>query len=675
MKKWQQRWMAVVTALGFVDKAKAGKLTKDEQKQIFAKYEEEYTVTFEADKKANEDADPTPPPAGDDTNILSEEEQASIAAALNGGAPEGSQGASAAPAPTTAQAAITPLVGKIKEQQAQINQLGNQQDPPTPAGTVKMTNQQTMAIVMGHTSHTADGLFGIKHSVYARGSWWNEMTVSRKAPESDHTVNELTSFKASFNEFGSLIAARYNELSDNHQLSMLNWDKMIAGEVPIDYSGLSNNPLTSEFAVRRMDMIITYIRTLPSVANIFPVHSGVQNKEIVTNAFFGEFSQARQSGRVFKGSAKFTPEIIHVDAVMFKHAFENLDELEKQYIGYLNHEGSNPMKWTFIEWMMVNIYKVLFNEQQRRRVIGVRVPIQKDVDNPALFGADGVYRAVERLEEQFKVLPFKDLKLYDETTMLSYYETMYKYVNLILPNMVGYRMYGNLKHRPWFVELYRAKYGKDMDFTGVKDQIIDLSPENIIWVPNMDANDYKVLITLEGNLENYELVPGEMFAVYFQQDLDILMAMSNWKGGAGALQAGLQCATEAELAATKRKYQYIFTNYPVSTLAVDATVIDGSVNYTFETAANTKATAITDIQNGSSERVYKVICGSATNATTITKAGKFAKIANDWVPKAAGDYIKLYAELELANATINGETVQITQPTGNWLELERKVTA
>ena len=76
MKKWQKRFIAVATALGFIDKVKDGNLSADEQKQIFAEYEKEYEVTFQSDKDANEDAEVQ-------DFILSAEDQTEIAALIN----------------------------------------------------------------------------------------------------------------------------------------------------------------------------------------------------------------------------------------------------------------------------------------------------------------------------------------------------------------------------------------------------------------------------------------------------------------------------------------------------------------------------------------------------------------------------------------------------------------
>ena len=183
-------------------------------------------------------------------------------------------------------------------------------------------------------------------------------------------------------------------------------------------------------------------------------------------------------------------------------------------------------------------------------------------------------------------------------------------------------------------------------------------------------------ITTPGNVELYEDKPNEMHMFDFEQDFEDITVRSRWKEGSGLLMAGIQYKTLALLTSSGRENQYIFTNYPVSVLAADATKVNGRINSTFETAENTAATAITDIENASIETVYKIVCGNAgANKTTIAKSGKFAKIASAWTPANVGDYIKLYAELEDYTETIDGETVKKTRATGNFLELERKAYA
>ena len=391
-------------------------------------------------------------------------------------------------------------------------------------------------------------------------------------------------------------------------------------------------------------------------------------------ANFEELSQSYIPGHHFKGAVIFDGEIYHVDDVMFKFLFDDPKQLEKEYIGYLNREGSNPMKWTLFEWCIVHFGTLLFNEQQTRRVVGVKVPRQGNWPQPANFAADGALRAIQRTEEELKVLPFKQFKAYDHTTILPYIETMYEEVQSILPNMNNMRVYANKKHRTWYLQAYREKYALHQDFTGTKESLLDLSPENIIWVPNMEMIDFKVWITTPRNVENYEDKPNEMYAIYFQQDLEQLILATWWKEGSGVLAPGIQFKTLADLEASGRVGQWLFTNYPVVVLDPDATVIDGKAGYEIETSANTAPTAITDITKAATNRVYKIICGSLTDATTIAKAGNFSEIIADWIPTAVGDYIKVYAQLETQTVIIDGRSKLVVVPTGKFLELERKVS-
>ena len=72
------------------------------------------------------------------------------------------------------------------------------------------------------------------------------------------------------------------------------------------------------------------------------------------------------------------------------------------------------------------------------------------------------------------------------------------------------------------------------------------------------------------------------------------------------------------------------------------------------TIENTKATVITDIKNAKPGVGYLIECGSKTNASKISKTGKFEDITADYTPTEEGDYI-----LVLLNSK------------GNFRELER----
>lgn len=672
----KEKLTQIVVALALTTKAaKKGGLTNEDWKNIQKSYKETFGVDLEADVQAS--AKP------ENQEAISPELRSKVEGILNDEDPQltdtagdqGTGGTTEASRQFDITGALTGLTNKIEAQNAVISKLAEKPELGNATETANINQNAMTARVLGKTAHTAGHIFGIEAPFFAKGKWWNDITASKKQIELQDVDNaSKQSFMEEFTSYIDGFKKRTAYLSENNMLGSMNFNKMISGESHIDYSDLLGK--AGEYVVRRQDLILAYLRSLPSVESIFPLVSNIQNKEIAPGANFGELSQGYRSGKVFKGNVAFTAEIYSVTDVMFKFQFSDMIKLEKQYIGFLNREGSSVIKWTFIEWVIIHFGKILFNEQQRRRVVGVRVPQQNVVSNPAVFGADGALRAIERVEEELKVLPFVDLKVYTDVTILEYLENFYGKVEEILPNMEGVMMYCNAKHRRWYQALYRAKYGKDGDFTVNKDQLIDtLSPSNIIWVPNMDNNCYKVWMTVPGNVENYEDKPQEMTLFYFERDFENILVMSRWKEGSGLQMAGVKYATPALLEASQRADQWIFTNYPVTVLDADATTIDGKVNSLFLTSVNTVATVITDITNASIEKVYKVICGGTANATTITKADNFSKIAADWVPTAVGDYIKLYAELENYEVIVDGETVIKTRATGKFLELERKVTA
>lgn len=663
-KEVKAAWNKLLETLGFIDKVKQNEMTKEDWTKFGAAFEKEYGISVQAAWKEAKD-DNQPEELSDETKdlILGTITEACTTAGVT------------APVIDTSsmETVLQGIMSTMQTMATNMATMGRSLEPGTPAAVVGATQDPSvLARVLGHTAHTNEYLFGIENNYFKRGSWWTELVVSGKEREEEYRDEDATAFRAAFNNYAKDFKARCVELAKTNQVGLLDFNKMIHGESFIDYSQM--NEKLGEYVVRRMDTIIAYLRTLNSVSNIFRVVSGVQNKMKAPTAFFGELSQAYKSGHFFKGNVNFDGEIYQVADIMMKFAFEDPKQLESEYIGYMNREGSNPMKWNLFEWIIVHFGTILFNEQQRRRVIGRYVPRQGDFPQPAMLAADGALRAIQRVEDEYKVLPFKDLKVYNEATIVDYFSTMWKYVIAILPNMQGMKIYANEKHQPWYIEGYDEKFGQKTDYTGPKNNIRHLSPDNIVWVPNMDMNDYKVWITVHGNVENYELKPNEMYAFYFQQDLEILIMASWWKGGSGVLAPGVPFRTEKELAESKRVYQFIFTNYPVTTLDPDATAIDGELNTLFETGINTAAAEITAINNASRERVYRITCGDITNVTKLSKAGIFSEITADWVPTAVGDYIDLYAQLHEVSKVIGDKNVKVVEMTGKFLELNRRVS-
>jgi hypothetical protein len=263
--------------------------------------------------------------------------------------------------------------------------------------------------------------------MFAISKPWNQITLTG-APLRSWSRKQIDSFKDEFDSYGESIATRIQTLHSRNLLGSNMAEKLAS----IDYSDFDGTGWGEEYVVRRQDALISFIKSLPTVTGIFPVRYGVQNKMEMTNSFLADFSQAYQSGKIYKGGFTLIPELAEVNDAMFKHLFENLKTLEKEYVGYLNREGSDPIKWNFIEWLLVETLKKLHNEQEARRVAGVRVDPITGTAGHHMFASTGVMRRLQKYVDDFKVNPFTDLNLYTPATIVTYIETFVEYVNLQL---------------------------------------------------------------------------------------------------------------------------------------------------------------------------------------------------------------------------------------------------
>lgn len=546
------------------------------------------------------------------------------------------------------------VLNAIKVLQKKVDTLQN--EPESSIGS--QINEPAVKIAFDNKTHTDKHVYGIEHDFFSRDKWWNNTSATRKATafgsQSDFKKKEEELINA-FGDYAADISARYNSLQANGQL----------GEIKsgsINYTDLESQWGAAHY-VRRQDALIAYLMEIPTVTKIFPVRYGVQDKEEMTNSFFEDFSQAYQSGEVEKGSYALQPELAQIYRAMFKHKFSDLKQLEKEHIGYLNREGSDPMKWTFIEWLMLQTSKKLIIEQDQRRIIGTRVEPTTGTPGHSLFASDGVLRKLQKYIDAFKLLPFTDLNSYTKSTILTYVESFVEKVNQILPgSLEGWKLHINAKHIPWYKAAFRETYGTDADFSGAELKAIDYSLDLFVPVPNMSPVDYRMWITLPGNIELLEPKAGEMFGVYFERRLEELWAASWWGEGVTAYMSGKEFTSLALLTANEYKNQFIFLNDPYTALVADATTADGSLNTQFKTIANTGATAITDITTPKSGRVYRITCGNTTNATTIAKTNKFSEITAAWTPTAVGDYLEVWWD----QAADSGN--------GKFKEIARKVT-
>ena len=491
--------------------------------------------------------------------------------------------------------------------------------------------------------HTAEAAFGIKHPFYATTKRYNRILVEGKITGTPSKADR-DALEADVTAYAEGLTARYAELKEAGLLTAIR-------QGTVDLTALSSDTEigTRQFNIRR-DMLIARIVTLPSLADIFPTVSNVQSGQVVTNVLLSEVSQSYQAGEVFKGGAEFLPEKAIVHDAMAKVLFEDMKQLEYSYLNYLNREGSDPVKWTLIEWIILQLAIQINNERVTRSIVGCRVEPVKGQASPANFASTGVLWRLISLFEGKKLLPFMDSALadYSASDFGDVVVAFVEKIKVVQPELgKNMTIYLNATHIPLYRKWYRATFGKDMDFEGEAKNKVPYHDNPIKWVPNM-GNLKFMFATIEGNIELLQNVPGEEYNTKFERHLEEVMAYSYWKEGSSVGFVGKAFQTLAALIANAGEGQYVFMNWPVIEIAADVTtpsvkdLAGADLGFLLKTGANTAATAITNILGAKAGVVYRIECGSTTNATTIAKSGKFAKLTAAWEPSAVGAYLKVY---------------------------------
>lgn len=441
---------------------------------------------------------------------------------------------------------------------------------------------------------------------------------------------------------------------------------IVAGAKSADYTRLQED-LGAFYRRPWMEQIQSFLVKLPTIFNLFPMEAGHQHLDTLVNIFLGEFSQADSSGKsdfdkVAKGTFEFGTETLLMYDVMFVHKFKDMKQIEKLWIGYLNREHSNPVKLSFIEYLMVEVSKALYNEQQLRLVNGVRK--DPDVNKPgkAMEAADGIYEYLrKRIDGHIDLTPNGGL------TGKRVYQIKPFALPRITPGNIGEVFYQGTSMIPaqfrdtgniilyipsWMLPLYNkyneAKYGRNTDYAGDVDYVREFPSVKIKTIPNAD-NHCRIFWTFDGNIKSYCDKRNEMFDFTFEQHNWEVDVWSNWKESIQAVAVGYKYLNKLDVDGSR---QLIWANdydMPDSYFYESPKDENPSVliHSSIVTSANSKEFAITDIADAKVGEIITLKCGAdGENGVVIENKDKFSLLAESWKPRK-GDIIVLMMRADL----------------------------
>ncbi len=417
----------------------------------------------------------------------------------------------------------------------------------------------------------------------------------------------------------------------------------------LDYASLKSD-LGDYYRVRMQDRIQSFLTEIPDLEKIFPTESGYQDQAALVNMFLtDDFSQADGTpvnssfDNVVKGGYKFEAEILTMYDVMFVHKFTQLKELEKTWIGFLNREGSSTMKWSFIQYILVETAKKLKNEKTIRSIRGVRKNPTQNVPGTSLQASNGLLKFIKNQVAAFKVKPFA-LGEWTPSTIAAYVKNGTKMIPEVLRDSGRIVCYMSTDALSDYHTNLETLYGLNQDYKADIMYVKEFPSVKIIPVMGM-APSKRMIWTLDGNIKQFEDKPGEMLNFSIEQQDWTLKVWSNWRESVWAYLVGKKFASAAEMP-TDYSTQLIFCNdvdepadYFISMDANDTS--PSVVNHTsLVSVANSVATAITTIDDCAVGQEVILKCGNATNAVTIAASGNFSLITAAWTP-AVGDILYL----------------------------------
>lgn len=420
-----------------------------------------------------------------------------------------------------------------------------------------------------------------------------------------------------------------------------------------DYSRLQND-LGAFYRIPWQERLQSLLFNLPTIESIFPLESGYQDLATLVNVWLGEFSQADNTAsdfdNVVKGGYEFDNETLRMYSVMFAHKFTNLKELERTWIGSLNLEGSQPIKWSFIEYLLSETAKKLHNEREQRRVNGVRKDPDLNEPGKAMEAADGIYEFIRKKVDGFvdvnngntvhQIKPF----VLGTLSVANIGEKIYQATSQIpaeIRDSGQLRLYMPSHMIVWYHKYNEAHYGTNQDYKADIMYVKEYPSVLIKAVPNAD-NHHRLIWTLEGNIKTFEHMAGEMTRFSIEQQDWTLKVWANWKESIWARAVGYKYTDPTAMDGTR---QLIWCNeydrpdnYFVT--AEPDTNPDAKLHTSIVTVANTSKLSITDITNAAEGKIITLKCGSTDKGVQIAASGKFSLLASAWDP-AVGDWIKL----------------------------------
>lgn len=459
-----------------------------------------------------------------------------------------------------------------------------------------------------------------------------------------HSAKSTHLFNATQHDFMAIDEKRPWNLNAHRALLEQQGQIVVLPEASIDYSQLAND-FDKYWKMVRQD-----IRTLPFIGSqfdgIFGMQSGVSDRAVGFNLFMDELTQAYQTAFVTKGAFKFEPETQVVRDIEISYEFENLKELERNWIGVITgaNADSSPIKLSFIAYLAEQMMKKMVEERDKRTSNGrYKAPVQ-GVPGHAINGADGVYEVLNDKIAELKIKVSK-IGLITESNIDLKVRMLVNDVPQVYLDNLNFELYVPAGFLRMYNDALTARKGAAAPNRADIDYVDGFKEIKIVEIPYAKGRQ-RIFITRKGVIERLQNKPREEFSgMRMVPKIKSVQMNSTWKEGVFFHLAGRKAASEAELEARGFEEQIIWCNetdfdpnYYIQMEKDDATpsVADHT---SLVSVVNTNLVTITNIDDAPVGKEIRIKAG-APGSIQITAASNFSLLGSNWVPNQ-GDIIIL----------------------------------
>lgn len=281
---------------------------------------------------------------------------------------------------------------------------------------------------------------------------------------------------------------------------------------------------------------------LPS---FWPKRLKVDSVVVSGTVLTAEITQSRKFGWLPKNNQIIEAEEGRIFPVQIDAQWSGarLQEIESSWLNFLNKEGSQPEKWSFVRFLVTELMKQARVEDRISTINGIYVKTPEDaqVAGKMINRQNGLLYQIWRAREITK--KYRPFNVGAPTTanIYDYLHDQNTGIIELLPfdvkNAPNLKLYMEKK---WW-DAYKGKYkeinGQNMDYKGAPEHPENYPNIEVVPLVDMTGTGF-MFFTFGDNIEILENVPAEKAAFKFQQILRDLHLMADYKLGVRLIHIG-----------------------------------------------------------------------------------------------------------------------------------------